>query len=221
MDIDGLGESLISQFIKEGLVKNIADIYDLTSEKLLSLDRMQEKSAANILESIDRSKDRPFEAVIYSLGIRHVGLETARLLANDFINLDTLLAATQETLLEVPGVGEIVAKAILDWFSDENNIEILNRLRDAGLTFIQTESNPVAPRMQGTRFAITGSLESMSRLQLESRIRRLGGTIASSISASVDYLILGRSPGSKLAKAEQLSIKILTEEDVIDMLNNP
>ena len=220
MDIDGLGENLILQFIKEGLVENIADIYDLTNEKLLSLDRMQEKSASNLLDSIDRSKDRPFEAVVYSLGIRHVGSETARLLANHFVNIDALLTATQETLLEVPGVGRIVAKAILDWFSDEDNLIILNRLRDTGLTFNQTESSLGAPAMQGTKFAITGSLESMNRAQLESMIRKLGGTITNNINGSVDYLILGSSPGSKLAKAEELSIKVLNEEEVIDMLTD-
>tara|TARA_B100000686_G_scaffold149293_1_gene156583 strand:+ start:5070 stop:7082 length:2013 start_codon:yes stop_codon:yes gene_type:complete len=220
MDIDGLGENLILQFIKEGLVENIADVYDLTKEKLLSLDRMQEKSASNLLDSIDRSKDRPFEAVIYSLGIRHVGLETARLLANHFVNIDVLLTATQEKLLEVPGVGGIVAKAILDWFTDEDNIESLNRLRDAGLTFNQTESSLAAPAMQGTRFAITGSLESMNRAQLESMIRNLGGTITNNINGSLDYLILGNSPGSKLAKAEKLSIKVLNEAEVIEMLTD-
>lgn len=221
MDIDGVGENLISQFIKEGLVENIADIYDLTNEKLLSLDRMQEKSATNLLESIARSKGRPFEAVIYSLGIRHVGLETARLLANNFSNVDVLLAATRETLLEVPGVGEVVGKAILDWFEDENNLEILNRLRGSGLTFNKTESSPTEPSMQGTRFAITGSLQSMNRAQLESMIRKLGGTIANNISGSVDYLILGSSPGSKLTKAEELSIKVLTEAEFMDMLSKP
>jgi DNA ligase (NAD+) len=220
MDIDGLGENLIAQFTKEGLVENIADFYSLTLEKLLSLERMQQKSANNILNSINRSRERPFEAVLYSLGIRHVGLETARVLASKFNSFDMLRAATLELLLEVPGVGEVIAKAILDWFAEDDNLEILNRLQLSGLTLSKLPIDPIREQLKGNKFAITGSIESMNRAELEDRIRNLGGVIAKNVTSSVDYLIQGDKPGSKLSKAEELSITVITEEQIIEMLSD-
>lgn len=220
MDIDGLGENLIAQFTKEGLVQNIADFYSLTLEKLLSLERMQQKSASNVLDSIQRSRERPFEAVLYSLGIRHVGLETARVLANKFNSVDMLQAATLELLLEVPGVGTVVAKAILDWFAEDANLEILDRLRESGLTLNKMPSDTFTDHLTGNTFAITGSLESMKRSELEDKIRSLGGVIAKNVTRSVDYLIQGGNPGTKLSKAVELSITVITEEQIIEMLND-
>ncbi|MFL2640720.1 MAG: NAD-dependent DNA ligase LigA [Dehalococcoidia bacterium] len=220
MDIDGLGENLITQFTNEGLVENIADFYSLTLDKLLTVDRMQQKSASNILDSIKRSQGRSFEAVLYALGIRHVGLETARVLANQFNSFDILQAANLERLLEIPGVGNVVAKAILDWFAEDGNIEILNRLQASGLNMSKLPNDSATDRLKGNKFAITGSLDSMNRAELEDKIRNLGGVIAKNVTSSVDYLVQGGNPGTKLSKAKELSVTVITEEQIIDILNS-
>ena len=215
MDIDGLGENLITQFTNEGLVENIADFYSLTLDKLLTVDRMQQKSASNILDSIKRSQGRSFEAVLYALGIRHVGLETARVLANQFNSFDSLQAANLERLLEIPGVGNVVAKAILDWFAEDGNIEILNRLQASGLNMSKLPNDSATDRLKGNKFAITGTLTQFNRIEIKNKLESMGASVSSSVSSKTDYLICGENPGgTKLNKAQELNIKIINETEL-------
>jgi len=217
MDISGLGESLVEQLVDLGLVKSPADLYTLRKEQIAGLERMGEKSADNLIKSIAESKTRPFERVIFGLGIRHVGIRAAQILANEFKDIDALMAADIQTLEKIRDIGPIVGKSIVKYFQSPGNRMLIERLRAAGVNFKQGE-NALGTQFKGLTFVLTGTLTSMTREEASDKIRALGGKVSSSVSKNTSYLVAGKNPGSKLARAEQLGVAILDEDQFLTLL---
>jgi DNA ligase (NAD+) len=211
MDIEGLGESMAAQLLESGLVKDVADVYSLTTEQLVGLERMGEKSAENLFAGIEASKQRPLSRVLFALGIRHVGDETAELLAGHFGSMDALAGATLEELEAVPTIGPKTAQSVYEYFQDEQNRALIDKLRDAGVKLEGAAAAREGPLM-GSTFVVTGSLARWSRNEIESLIKSYGGAVGSSVTKKTSYLVAGESPGSKLAKAEEYNVSVLDEE---------
>ncbi len=218
MDIEGLGERMAWVLFKEGLVKDAAGLYHLTVEQLASLDRMGTKSAQRLVDGIEKSKSRPLSNVLFALGIRHVGYETARLLAEHVRNLDGLLAVTAESLQEVEGIGPVVAKAIAEWVARDANRDVITRLQEAGVQPAMIEEPKEGDQLEGLTLVVTGRLETMSRNDAEDRIRALGGKVGSAVTKGTDYLVVGAEAGTKLAKAEKLGVKTIDEDEFTALL---
>jgi DNA ligase (NAD+) len=218
MDIEGMGERMAWVLFKEGLVRDAAGLYHLTVEQLASLDRMGTKSAQRLVEGIEKSKSRPLSNVLFALGIRHVGYETARLLAEHVRNLDGLLAVTAESLQEVEGIGPVVAKAIAEWVQREANRDVIRRLQEAGVQPAMIEEPKEGDQLEGLTLVVTGRLETMSRNEAEDRIRALGGKVGSAVTKGTDYLVVGAEAGTKLAKAEKLGVKTIDEDEFTALL---
>jgi DNA ligase (NAD+) len=221
MDIRGIGESQSAMLLREGPVKNIADLYDLKDKKeqLLKLERMAEKSVTNILNAIEKSKETPLARVIFALGIRHIGEEMAELLAKHFGSMKRLQKASREELLSVPTVGPKIADSIIAFFGQEENRRIIERLRKAGVRLEEKTARPPEELpLVGQEFVITGRLEAFSRQEAEARIKALGGTTKSDVTKKTTYLVVGADPGSKLAHAQALGTKQLTEEQLLKLL---
>ncbi len=221
MDIDSMGGETIEQLYKEGLVKNIADLYDLKKEQLLPLERMAEKSANNLIEGIEASKKVPFERVLYAIGIRHVGETTAKKIARKVKNMDALLGASEEELLNIEEVGEIIAKSIAHFFSQPDNRKIVERLQKHGLQFALSEEQlqNTSNKLEGKTFVISGVFERHSRDQLKDIIEKNGGKNSGSISGKTSYVLAGDNMGpEKLKKAEKLGVQIISETDFEKMI---
>ncbi|MDP2172704.1 MAG: NAD-dependent DNA ligase LigA [Candidatus Cloacimonadaceae bacterium] len=218
MDIAGLGEALVSRLLNEGLIHGIADIYDLDFSRLAKLDRYGAKSAENLAKAIDKSREQGFDRVLFALGIRYVGAITARNLAEYFGDLDSLIKSDRETLLNVTEVGAKIADALTAYFKVPENLRLIETLKHRGLNFTFTKKLSSNALIDKT-FLITGSLESHGRKEMENLIMSHGGKIVSSVSAKLDFLLVGDKPGSKLDKAIKLgSVKILSETDILAML---
>lgn len=214
MDIEGLGESLVEQLVEQGLVKDLADLYELKLEPLSGLERMAEKSAKNILEALEKSKQRDVARLLFGLGILHVGVTGAEDLARHFRTLDALATASMEDLLTVANVGDVMAASLVAYFSNPENRARVERLRQSGLNF--STSLIVAPNggaLAGKTIVITGTL-SMSREEMAAKIKAAGGKVGSSVSKKTDYLLAGEEAGSKLANAQKLGVKVLTEAEM-------
>jgi len=220
MDIEGMGEKLVRSLLDSGLIEDVAGIYSLTLENLLSLERMAEKSATNILVNIEASKSRPLSRVINGLGIPHVGSETAELVAAHFGGLERLSEATAEGLAGISGIGPIVAEAIATYFLQPANQEIIARLDQAGVTVEEEriERSLQETPLVGMTFVVTGRLEALSRSQAEGKIKSLGGSVTGSVSKKTTYLVAGEEPGSKLEKAQELNIPVLNERGFLDLM---
>lgn len=225
MDIRGIGESQSAMLLREGLVKNIADLYNLKDKKeqLLKLERMAEKSVNNILEAIEKSKETPLPRLIFALGIRHIGEEMAEILARHFGSIDydnpnSLANASRERLTSIPTVGPKIADSIIAFFGQEENRRIIDRLRKAGVRLEEEAVRPEELPLAGQEFVITGRLETFSRQEAETRIKALGGTAKSDVTKKTTYLVVGTDPGSKLAHAQALGTKQLTEEELLQLL---
>jgi DNA ligase (NAD+) len=219
MDIDGVGEKLCTALFEQGLVKDAADLYYLTRDQLMSMERMADKSASNVLQSIENSKNRPLSRVMFALGILHVGNETADLLASRFCSIDELAHATEEELLGIPSVGPKIVESIVAFFRQEGNRQILEKLRAAGVRLEEeAPAKPAQLLLSGKEFVLTGKLQSCSRTEAEKRIKDLGGTAASSVTKKTTFLVAGEDPGSKLDKARNLGIPLLTEEEFLKMV---
>ena len=221
MDIRGIGESLSATLFENGLVKDVADLYYLEEkekrEQLLKLDKMAEKSVTNMLNAIEKSKQTPLSRVIFALGIRHVGEEMAEILAKEFHSINNLAKASRDDLTNIPTIGPKIADSVITFFRQEENRRIIDRLRKAGVR-LEEEARPKELPLAGQEFVITGRLEALSRQEAEARIKALGGTTGSSVTKKTAYLVVGTDPGSKLARAQALGTKLLTEEEFLRLL---
>ena len=223
MDIEGLGESLIDLFVEKGFLKTYGDIYNLKDRKneLIAIERLGEKSVSNLLNSIEKSKERPFDKVLFGLGIRYVGAGAAKKLATHFKDLDALVEASLDEITEVYEIGESISKSVKKFFSDAHNKKIIKELKKVGLkfSFADSKSSFVGDNFfKGKSFVLTGSLSSYTREEAEEMIMNLGGKITSSVSKKTDYVLAGDKAGTKLAKAKSLDIKILNESEFIEKI---
>jgi DNA ligase (NAD+) len=212
MRIEGLGESLVEQFVASGKVHDAGDLYGLTLDDIASLERMAKKSASNLLAQIEASKHRELANLIYALGIRHVGDRTATTLARQFGSLEALSKATVEELDDVPEIGLTVAQSVRDWFDDSGNIELCKRLAEAGVrTEMEQISEPVDETLAGKLFVLTGTLAGYNRDEARAAIEARGGRVTSSVSKKTDYVVAGDEAGSKLDKAKELGVSVIDE----------
>ena len=219
MNIDGMGEALVDQLVDRGMVHNVADLYDLRVEDLVTLERMGGKSAANVIRNIDRSRSNPLPRVISALGIRFVGERTAVFLAEAFSSMEGIAHASKETLQMADEVGPKVAEAIVQYFNEPGNRELVGRLRKAGLQFTYVSTRPKeAGPLQGKTLVITGTLPTLSREEAKQLIEQAGGKISTAVSKKTSYLVVGEDAGSKLDKAKELGIVTLTEEELRKLL---
>jgi DNA ligase (NAD+) len=210
MDIDHLGGQTIDKLIEKGLVDTIADLYSLTEKELLTLEGFKEKSVRNLLDSIKKSKQQGLARLIYGLGIRHVGKYASQLLAVQYHSIDELAKKTAEELTQIHGLGDKTAEAIATFFATEENIELINKLKDIG---IRTKETKKEGRLTGKKFVFTGTLPSMSRPDASDLVMKNGGMVASAIGKDIDYVIVGADPGSKYEKAKKLGLTILDENE--------
>jgi len=215
MDIDGLGEKLIDQLLAKGLIRDVADLYRLTQEQLAGLERMGPKSSQNLIEALEKSKDTTLARFLYALGIREVGEVTAQILAEHFQTLERLMQANEEDLEEIPSIGPIVARHIVTFFRQPHNLEVIERLRQAGIHWQQPQESTTPRPLEGKTFVFTGTLTSMSRDMAKEKVGTLGGKVTGNVSQKTDYLVVGENPGSKLDKAEKLGVKVLEEEFLV------
>ena len=218
MDIDTIGEKMCEQLVEAGYIKNVADFYSLTREQLLALEGVKAKSADNMLKAIEASKNRPFWRLLFGLNIRYMGEKTAQIIASAFENMDKLLAASEEEIVAVPGIGPKIGQSVYSWLQDEKNRALIERLRQAGVNIQAEKQAEKTGPLAGQTFLLTGRLSSMTRPAAEEAIMRLGGTIASGVSRSLNHLIVGEDAGSKLAKAQKAGVPIHDEQWLIDML---
>lgn len=219
MNVEGLGDKLVEQLVDLGLVNTLADIYNLSREQLAGLDRMGEKSADNILLALENTKKTTLAKFIFALGIREVGEATARNFANYFGSFEALAAADEENLQKVPDVGPVVAHFVAEFFSQESNREAVEKLRAAGIYWDNIEvASPEALPLNGLTYVLTGTLEALSRDDAKAHLLALGAKVAGSVSAKTDYVVAGPGAGSKLAKAEELGLKVMDEAGLLELL---
>lgn len=218
MDIDGLGDKIVDQLVDNKLVNDVADLYTLDIPTLAGLERLGEKSAANLVAAIEASKQTSLEKILYALGIREVGRATARNLANHFCTLNNVMDATQEQLIEVTDVGPVVAHYVVDFFAQANNREVIQKLIAAGVNWPDIEKVDGVKPLEGTTYVLTGSLESLSRDEAKDKLQALGAKVSGSVSAKTTCVVAGPGAGSKLAKAEKLGLAILDEAGLLALL---
>jgi DNA ligase (NAD+) len=218
MDIGHLGEALIDQLVDAGLVKNFADIYKLTKDDLLQLERMADKSAQNVIDSIDASKRRPLWRLVAGLGIRHIGTQTAQDIANYFGSLDALMNAGQNELDAIEQIGEKVAQSIYEFFHNERNIAVIKGLLAAGVKPESPVKTKPKGKLAGKTIVVTGTLQNFTRQQIEETIRKAGAKASSSVSKNTDYVLAGENSGSKLDKALKLGVEVINEKQFLTMI---
>jgi DNA ligase (NAD+) len=218
MNIDGLGDALVDQLVDRRMVNNVAEIYDLTEDQLMSLERMGRKSAANVLANINRSRRNPLPRVISALGIRFVGERTSQILAETFASMDKLATATREQLQSAEEVGPRVAEAIFQFFREPRNLELIEKLRSAGLQFEHALKERKSGPLAGLTFVLTGSLVGLSRDEAKRRIEAAGGKVQSSVSRKTSYVVVGDEPGSKLDKALSMGIPVIDEDRLLSLI---
>ena len=219
MNIEGLGDALVAQLLDRGLVRSIADLYSLTAEQLLSLQRVGQKSADNLLEEIARSKNAGLARVLYGLGIRFVGERTAQLLADEFGSVEALMNATPEELERVNEVGPRVSEAIREFFDEKKNRDLVHKLEKAGLTFT-AEKRKKTSQLEGLTFVLTGTLPNLSREDAKAKIESAGGRVSGSVSKKTNYVVAGEDAGSKLDKARELGVKVIDEAALEELLRS-
>ena len=220
MDIEGFGPAIIEQLVDKKIIEDYADIYSLKFDDLEPLERMGEKSARKLLDAIEKSKSRDLHCLICALGIQNIGTHAAEALSKDFCTLDKLMNAPVDKLKDNPEIGEIMARGIVDFFSNNNTKVVINKLKTAGVNLnanikeVKTDSNIV-----GKSFVVTGTLNGYTRKETEDMIKNLGGRVSSAVSGKTDFLIAGDSPGSKLEMAKKLGTTILSKEEFEDLIN--
>jgi len=217
MDIENLGDALIEQLVETGLVKNFAELYELTKQQLIGLDRMAEKSAGNVIEAIEKSKRQPLWRLVAALGVRHIGGQSAQILAEHFGSLDALMAADEETLKAIDQIGPTMAKSVYEYFRDPKNQGV--QLLAAGVRPKQPKKQR-SDKLAGKTIVVTGTLENHTRQEAEQAIRQAGGKVSSSVSKKTDFVLAGKEPGSKLDKALKLGVKVINEKQFLDILKS-
>ncbi len=215
MDIENIGESLVNQLVDKGIVKDIGDLYYLKVDDLLPLERMGRVLAEKIVRNIQNSKNRPLHRLIYGLGIFHVGKHVAEILTQKFKTMDEFLKANIEDYMEIEGIGPKTAKSLYMFFHEPKNIELIEKLKKAGVRMTEEESEG---KLKGLVFVFTGALKSMTRHEAEELVKSEGGSVASSVSKKVNYVVVGEKPGSKLEKAKRLGVKIINEEEFLKLI---
>ena len=218
LNIDGLGEKVIDQLLEAGLIQTPADLYRITEEKLLTLERFGKKSAANLVEAIEKSKETTLARFIYALGIRHVGESTARDLVQHFRSLEALMSADADALLKVNDVGEVIAQSIIHFFEEPHNRHVIGNLLDLGVHWPTPEASAVNDLVSGKTFVLTGTLPSMGREEAKALLLAQGAKVASSVSKKTDYVVAGAEAGSKLEKAQALGVAVIDEAKMLEML---
>lgn len=223
MDIEGLGDKLVDQFVDESLVESVQDLYVLEKEKIIALDRMGEKSADNLLSAIEKSKKTTFARFIYSLGIREVGEATAHALSDHFPDLKSLLNANDEQLQEIDDVGPVVAENLIQFFAQKHNREVIDALIEAGVSWkkkVKQKSSTGGKKalLSGNTYVLTGTLKQFTRTEASEKLKQLGAKVTSSVSKKTSAVIAGESPGSKVTKADKLGVKVLGEKDLLKLL---
>ena len=221
MDIEGFGEVLVSQLVENELVTDPADLFSLTEEQLVNLERIGTKSAQNLLQNLAAAGERPLSRLLVALGIRHVGRHVAEVLAEEFGSLRSLREASLERLAETHEIGPEIAQRVVDFFADPNHQAFLEKLENAGLNFAQKSPQAEGPKSEalaGKTFVLTGTLSAMTRDQAKARIKSAGGRVTGSVSSKTSYVVVGADPGSKLQKAEKLGVEVLDEEAFGELL---
>ncbi len=218
MDIDGMGEALVDQLVDQGLVKNVADIYRLTLDQLVELERMGKKSAEKLLANIDASRRAPLPRILNGLGIPFVGERTAQFLAEEFGDLDKIASATEDELQKAEEVGPKVAQSIARFFAEERNRELVERLREEGFSFKYAIKRKTGGQLHGLTFVLTGTFPTLKREEAKARIESVAGKVAGSVSKKTDYVVAGDDAGSKLDKAKELGIKVIDEAELLRMI---
>lgn len=218
MNIDGLGENIIQQFLDKGLIENIADIYTLQFEDIASLKKNGKKFAQNLVDSINKSKENDLYRLITALGIRHVGTKASKLLARKYKNIDNLINAEFEDLSMINDIGPVVANSIREFFEQEQTKDLIEKLKKAGVNMVAQEEENIDNRFEGKTFVLTGTLKNYTRGQVSNLIEKYGGKTSSTVSKKTDYVLAGEEAGSKLTKAQNLGIRILSEEEFQEMI---
>jgi DNA ligase (NAD+) len=215
MDIRGLSYARLQQLLDAGLIEDTAGIYDLTVEQLVGLERFAEKSAQNLVEAIAASKAQPLSRLLFALGIRHVGQNVAQLLARHFGTLEALAAASEEEVAGVPGIGDIIAHAVVAWFADPAAKQLVKKLRQRGLTFTEPRPAAAGGALKGKTVVITGTLPTLSRTQATELVESNGGRVTSSVSKQTSFVVVGEDAGGKLEKARALGVETIDEAELL------
>jgi DNA ligase (NAD+) len=221
LDINGIGDKLVRQLVSENHVTAIADLYSLTSEQLQSLDRLGQKSADKIIAAIEKSKKQPWARVLYGLGIRHIGAVNAQNIADNFPNVELLANATPEAIASIYGIGEEIAQSLYAWFQNQENQNLVSRLKEAGLQFVSQKQNQaiaINPRIAGKIFVVTGTLPTLKRDDAKDMIKNAGGKVTDSVSKKTHYLVVGEDAGSKLEKARSLGVSCISELELLELI---
>ena len=218
MDIDGLGPAILEQLVAEDLLRTPADLYTLTQEQLSGLERMGEKSAANLLEALEKSKSNELYRLIFALGIPHIGAKAAKLLTTRFHTMEELAEASVESISEIDGFGGIMAQSVVKFFQLPGTVHLLSRLKELGLN-MKAEETVSGTRFAGQTFVLTGTLSSMTRSEASAIIEKLGGRVSGSVSKKTSFVVAGEEAGSKLTKAQKLGVTVLSEEEFLAMAN--
>ncbi len=219
MNIDGLGENIIQQLLDKNLITNIADLYTLKLENIASLKKDGKKFAQNLIDAIEQSKDNSLDRLITALGIRHVGSKASKLLARKYKTIDKLMEAKFEDLSNINDIGPIVANSIQEFFKQEQTKDLIKKLKAVGVNTSMKEEENIDNRLEGKTFVLTGTLVEYTRQEATDLIEKMGGKTSSSVSKKTDYVLAGEEAGSKLTKAQDLGITILTEEEFKRMIN--
>lgn len=215
MNMDGIGPSVLTSMVASGLVRDVADLYTLTKEELLTLDRVGDKSADNILNAIETSKKAGLARLLFALGIRHVGVKAAAMLAEHFGSMEAVLEADYEAMVALDDIGQKIAESVIAYFSDEDNLRIVKRLEMYGVKMTEEKTEPTATTLSGMTFVLTGTLDTLTRNEAGAMIEAVGGKVTSSVSKKTSYVVAGREAGSKLTKAQALGITVLNETEFL------
>ena len=217
MDIDGLGTAVATQLVEKGMVHSAADVYALSREQLLTLDKFKEKSADNLLNAIQRSKENNLDKLLFGFGIRYIGDKAAALLAEHFGSLQAIREADAAAISEIDGFGGVMAQSVVEFFAKEGTTDLVHRLADAGVN-MQWKGEPKGDKLAGKTLVVTGTLETLSRNEAEALIVKNGGKASGSVSKKTSYVVAGTAAGSKLTKAQALGVPVLTEAEFLDLL---